>query len=741
MKNTKLYIWIALLLFFGSYAQNGSDYYYYYYYKGQKTYLIPDTEKIAVIFTEDFAAKAPRTFEGNAIRPISTLNSASAFSAKTGKAIVDQPYYSEITIREKLDEKQYAKKIIDYHRNKNIRMTSPCFIGENGKFGMTDKFLVKLKSAADEAKLLEMAKKMDAVVLGNWKHNPLCFMLRATKNKGLTTLDFANQFYETGQFAYAKPEFVYRAITTSSDTYFGDQWGIKSTGQYSGVSGIDIKAENAWTISTGTNVNVAVFDSGVQPSHPDLSGNIHSSNGYNAQTNTTPADTLYSAHGTACAGIIGAVQNSIGITGVAPNCKLIPICMDLVIAGVTDTMIANGFYWAADNGADVISCSWGCTASDDIDDAIEYAFEYGRNGKGNVIVFSTGNSNSDTIAYPANSNDKILSVGAINQCGYRISNTAMETPLCGNSVNWSSCYGSQLDVMAPGIKISATDYTGDVPDNVDAMPFVGGDYNPWSESPPNNYGDYDYTKWFSGTSAAAPFVSGVAALILSVNPNLTVLQVNDIIEQTSQKITTGTYTYSTTSGRTNGTWDTQMGYGLVNAYAAVQLAECTTNLTISDDVNGTNHRQATGTITAINSISDTGIAVYHAGTAVVLGEGFHAVANSKLRAYIEGCTDSYVGRGPGKEKITTEASFTETAKRPEKMISLFPNPSDKVVAISSATDLKTVTVYTIDGRSVMKVNIKGKASEIDVSTLQNGIYLCAVESSDGNTYTERFIKN
>jgi subtilisin family serine protease len=84
----------------------------------------------------------------------------------------------------------------------------------------------------------------------------------------------------------------------------------------------------------------------------------------------------------------------------------------------------------------------------------------------------------------------------------------------------------------------------------------------------SDYTDQDYTVWFNGTSAAAPHVAGVATLILSVNPNLTALQVRNIIESTAQKV--GGYSYQSTSAHPNGTWHQEMGYGLVNAYAAVQ---------------------------------------------------------------------------------------------------------------------------------------------------------------------------
>ena len=125
-------------------------------------------------------------------------------------------------------------------------------------------------------------------------------------------------------------------------------------------------------------------------------------------------------------------------------------------------------------------------------------------------------------------------MGAISPKGERKS-----TQSCDNE-NWGSCYGSVLDVMAPGVRV------------------------------PTTTSDGKYRDDFNGTSSACPHVAGVAALVLSVNPNLTALQVRNVIESTAQKV--GGYNYQGVTGRNNGTWHSEMGYGLVDAYAAVQAA-------------------------------------------------------------------------------------------------------------------------------------------------------------------------
>jgi len=158
---------------------------------------------------------------------------------------------------------------------------------------------------------------------------------------------------------------------------------------------------------------------------------------------------------------------------------------------------------------------------------------------GNYLV---GNSNTD-VKYPGNTFSDILVVGAMSPCGERKNYIS-----CDGATNWGSCFGNQLDVVAPGVKMPTTDIQGN-----------------------NGYVSGDYFSSFNGTSSACPVVSGVAALILSVNPCLTGKQVRDIIEKTAQKV--GNYSYTDNSERLNGTWNNEMGYGLVNAYAAVQMAQ------------------------------------------------------------------------------------------------------------------------------------------------------------------------
>lgn len=271
-------------------------------------------------------------------------------------------------------------------------------------------------------------------------------------------------------------------------------------------------------------------------------------------TGNSPSQvTTDNEHSTHIAGTIAAVKNNnLQVVGVAPQSKIMSISHSgFNIPNLAASQYASGINWAWQNGAEVINCSWGDSNgtyyttfhptnpaySTLIEDALTSALTLGRNGKGCVIIFASGNYGG--IDYPGNFDDRIITVGAINQTGQR----AIFPP------NQQSAYGVKLDVVAPGKDILSTSL-----DN--------------STIPLN------------GTSMAAPHVSGIAALILSINPCLTREQVTNIIEQTSQKM--GGYNYTNTAVRPNGSWNEEVGYGLVDAYAAVVMAQQQLNPTNPD---------------------------------------------------------------------------------------------------------------------------------------------------------------
>jgi subtilisin family serine protease len=554
MKN-KLYISIFVFLFslFG-FAQSN-----YYYYNNKKVYVNIDREYISInsilnnAFLETFNTNylSKTEFVENNNRSNAQATDSYTLSRKTLKS-----YYSEIKVITSIKDNllNYTNFVNSLNNNSNIIKVSPCYKTISGKrLGLTNNFYVKINPSNINS-LYSYAQSNNVEILGRDSFMDNWYILSCSKNNPKNSLELANQFHESGLFITAEPEFVYHDLQASVDPLYSEQWGLKNTGQYgSQFTGIDIKAEQAWTITKGNNVKVAVYDHGIEMNHPDLAANIFGT-GFDSTTGTSPAQ-VRGEHGTACAGIVGAVQNNnLGGSGVAPDCDLVSISIELFFSD-TPAQLASGFSWAWQNGVEVISNSWGGYApSNIITDAIYSAINNGRNGKGCVVVFAAGNEDDTNIRYPGSAIPEVLVVGAMSPCGERKSfNT------CDGENFWGSCYGNQLDIVAPGVLNPTTDQQG------------ANGYNPAYETNPNYSNQLNYYSSFNGTSSACPHVAGVAALILSVNPCLTAQQVRDIIEQTSQKV--GSYSYTSTAGRPNGTWNNEMGYGLVNAFAAVQMAQ------------------------------------------------------------------------------------------------------------------------------------------------------------------------
>ena len=398
---------------------------------------------------------------------------------------------------------------------------------EKSEIGVSHLFYVKLKNTSDISKLLELAEENKVNIIGNNKYLPRWYTVSCDKNSNGDALQMANLFYETGMFEASEPDLMGYSlnnstnITSFNDTHYNSQWNLH--GQYS------INWESAYALSQGNNVSVAIVDTGIEQLHPDFNFGYGLLGFDTVNQDYDSGNIVYDSHGTACAGIIKAtVGNGIGVAGIAPQATIYSICNPFNNSPNTSQQLSIGLIFASNY--DVISCSWTGPSNTMIEDALDvYCFMWGRNGKGCVVVFSTGNNSMSTVSFPANCDDRILSVGASNSSGIRCS---------------FSNYGSLLDVVAPGTEIPTTDLLGSY-----------------------GYSANNYFLSFEGTSAACPHVAAIASLLLSVNPNLTRAEVNEIIQSTARKV--GGYNYSNTLGKPDGTWNVEMGYGLVDAYAAV----------------------------------------------------------------------------------------------------------------------------------------------------------------------------
>jgi len=311
-----------------------------------------------------------------------------------------------------------------------------------------------------------------------------------------------------------------------NDTFFPNQWGLQR-----------INAPRAWPITEGDpNVVIAVLDQGVELGHPDL--HLYPVS-YSTVTHLFDGSPVGN-HGTPCAGIISSqIENATGAAGLAGKCRVMAIATNFA-----DTEVAEGLYFAADNGARVVSMSFGVYPSWMVWDfaIIEAALQYCQE-KNVLLVAATGNENQNVSRFPA-TDPRTLGVGGSNRDDVRkaVGDTSIE-PF------WGACFGPDVDVVAPCLEIPSTDRLG------------GAGYSP-----------NDYTLFFDGTSAATPHVAGLAGLILSVNPNLTNVEVRQIISETTDKINQPAYVYVPTAGKPFGTWNNDVGYGRINAERALLVA-------------------------------------------------------------------------------------------------------------------------------------------------------------------------
>lgn len=518
---------------------------YFYHYKDKIVPLTVDSTRLVVV-SEGELSQIPSAYSLGGLN-YSVASSSKSQVHKYGTSLrgkrADSPdiYLSTIDVPQDVTLQQYDAIKAQLRKGGNVRQVLPSFTFKGKRVDPTDNFYVQLRTADDVSLLQAMAAQYNIEIVDNDVFMPLWYTLSCGASTGMTAIEAANLFHTSGKFVCSEPEFLLYDIWHSDDPYYSSQWNLKNTGQY-GQSGLDINVEDAWEITKGDGVIVAVLDQGIDLDHPDLEENIYPQS-YNITTGTSPSR-VNGKHGTACAGIIGAVQdNGIGISGVAPEVQLMSISDSAV---VSMRQLADGLNWAWMNGAHVISNSWGYgQPSSLIDAAIYSALTNGRGGCGTVVVFSSGNS-GDAVSYPANSDPRILAVGGINYAGRRMGTDSIGSDYYFNSI---SCYGEELDVVAPTLNIYTTDVVGS-----------------------EGYSPSSYYSGFGGTSAACPQVAGVAALMLSVNPYLKVERVAEIIESTARKVSADWYTYTNDSIHKSGTWNEELGYGLIDAGAAVALA-------------------------------------------------------------------------------------------------------------------------------------------------------------------------
>jgi thermitase len=324
---------------------------------------------------------------------------------------------------------------------------------------------------------------------------------------------------------YAEPNYIYRATLLPDDPRLNEQWAHTL-----------IKSPEAWDITTGSSQTViAIIDTGIDGNHPDLQGRIVE--GYDfVDGDADPKDT--NGHGTHVSGIAGAVSNNgQGVAGMDWQARIMPVRVLGDDASGTNWEIGQGIRWAYQNGAKVLNLSLaGPEEANFLQDAV-----LGANAAGSLVVAAMGNCRTVNpplcpVANPTN-----------YPAAYDTVMAAAATTRTDEQAAYSQ-YGDHCDISAPGGELA---FLGDPDGILSTLPTYDDFYLRTTYGYGTNY-DYLY-----GTSMATAYVSGLAALIWAVKPDLTLDQVRDVITDTADDL------------GTPGP-DSDFGYGRINALAAMQ---------------------------------------------------------------------------------------------------------------------------------------------------------------------------
>ena len=335
-----------------------------------------------------------------------------------------------------------------------------------------------------------------------------CTVLHQQRTPGYYTLSVSagqdifetiEQFNARDDVLFAEPSSVgYNdALYIPNDPDFNKQWYLHNTGQTGGTADADVDAPEAWNLERGdSRIALAIIDTGVDLDHPDLASNILARpvgedwDFADPDLVPGPGPASWEDHGTHCAGIAAAVDNTAGIVGLAPGCSILPIRIDLHGGAYANRADAINFVTSIAHRYDhvVMSCSWRTAGSIA---AIANAI-IGANNNNILVCFAAGNANTDTDVSPQypGAMPEAFSVAATDHNDVRAT---------------FSNFGSTVDVSAPGVNIYST-----VPDDTYSVK--------------------------DGTSMACPLVAGLAGLVWSCNPSLTHNEVKALISDNCDNI-------------------------------------------------------------------------------------------------------------------------------------------------------------------------------------------------------------
>jgi len=489
---------------------------YYHYFKERRPLKL-ETERVAILQARTAATEGV----GQALSRFGLAAEGTQVLPITGWSLAGTPAasHTEPATRE-LVSRMSADSAFEF--------VAPVLAGDDGGPNIvTPDLLVGFEPFVTEQRAEAILSKLNAgdILQRHFGNMPGAYHLRTRLKSGFEVLAAANQLAERPEVRFAEPDMIFtgRSDFIPNDPGFTNLWAMQNTAQFGGTLGLDMKGPQAWDITTGSsNIIVVILDVGVQTNHPD----INQIRGTNLTSDVSfdggPVNACDN-HGTAVAGCVSAIiNNNLGAVGIAPGCRCASartFSSNLSCDGgwsSASSWTVNALAWAQNIGARVSNNSnkYGFQSSAI---AAEYAF---TRGMGMVHFAAAGNDATNSIVYPA-SLPGVNAVAALQE---------------GGGLASFSNHGTGLAFSAPGQDIYTTDRTG-------TDGYVSGDYV---------YGN--------GTSFASPYAAGVAALVLSINPSLSATNVEQIMQQSCVDLGTPGY-------------DTTFGWGLVNAYNAVVLAQ------------------------------------------------------------------------------------------------------------------------------------------------------------------------
>ena len=452
----------------------------------------------------------------------------------------------------------------------------------NTRYYLTDNIVVKFDLDVSHETIESILSEARVHILKEYPDSPNTFLLQVTRDAGKNPIKVANALAERDEVEYAEPNLVnrFQSFYIPVDTNFNQQWHLRARDGPELVTDADVSAIEAWDVTRGKrDVVIAVVDDGFDLSHPDFSGPdkvVYPKDYVDGDANPFPLTVHGNYHGTPCAGVAIAEENGEGVVGIAPRCAFMPVRFPLT---ADDDFLWQIFDYVGKR-ADVISCSWGpgpvfAPLGQLLTDKIhQLVTDGGLRKRGCVIVFAAGNDNAP-LKDMNNASFRWGHYGREETRGPILNEYAIHPDViavaASTSLNRKAAYsnwGKEISICAPSNNFHP--------------------YYPWELLPGRGiwttdnevYGE-DFTRGsrftgvFGGTSSATPIVAGVAALVISENPELCASEVKQILQETADKIEDPES--DPVLGLTKGSYDANghsewFGFGRVNAARAVQRA-------------------------------------------------------------------------------------------------------------------------------------------------------------------------